>query len=84
MSLVSVGIAIREALSMLRGLGVVEVNHGRRTRVKSVDAGTLSHLLPLMLIGGGQQTFDQVFEVRLALESQTAALAARRPDIRAS
>ncbi|PHQ37001.1 FadR/GntR family transcriptional regulator [Rhodopirellula bahusiensis] len=70
-------IAIREALSMLRGLGVVEISHGRRTRVKSVDAGTLSDLLPLMLIGG-QQTFDQVFEVRLALESQTATLAARR------
>ena len=71
-------IAIREALSMLKGLGVVDVGHGRRTRVKSVDAATLSQLLPLMLIGGGQQTFDQVFEVRLALESQTATLAARR------
>lgn len=71
-------IAIREALSMLRGLGVVDVCHGRRTRVKAIDAATLSHLLPLMLIGGGQQTFDQVFEVRLALESQTATLAARR------
>lgn len=70
-------IAIREALSMLRGLGVVEISHGRRTRVKSVDAGTLNHLLPLMLMGG-QQTFDQVFEVRLALESQSATLAARR------
>lgn len=71
-------IAIREALSMLRGLGVVDIGHGRRTRVKPVDSGTLSQLLPLMMIGGGQQTFDQVFEVRLALECQTATLAARR------
>ncbi|QDT10175.1 FadR/GntR family transcriptional regulator [Planctomycetes bacterium K23_9] len=71
-------IAIREALSMLRGLGVLEINHGQRTRVKTVDAVTLGHLLPLMLSSGGQQTFDQVFEVRLAIESQTASQAARR------
>lgn len=71
-------IAIRESLAMLRGLGVLEINHGQRTRVKSVDAVTLGHLLPLMLSNGGQQTFDQVFEVRLAIESQTASLAAHR------
>ncbi len=47
--------AIREAASMLRGLGVVD--HGRRTRVKLVDAGTLSHLLPLMLIRFGDIIF---------------------------
>ncbi|QDV22935.1 FadR/GntR family transcriptional regulator [Aureliella helgolandensis] len=71
-------IAIREALSMLRGLGVVDIGHGRRTRVKSIDSETLGYLLPLMLSSGGQRTFDQVFEVRLAIESQTVALAARR------
>jgi GntR family transcriptional repressor for pyruvate dehydrogenase complex len=71
-------IAIREALSMLRGLGVLDISHGRRTRVRPVDSETLGHLLPLMLISGGQRTFDQVFEVRLAIESQSAALAARR------
>ncbi len=71
-------IAIREALSMLRGLGVVDISHGRRTRVKSIGSETLGYLLPLMLMSGGQRTFDQVFEVRLAIETQTASLAARR------
>ena len=71
-------IAIREALSMLRGLGVVDVGHGRRTRVSKVDSETFGKLLPLMLASGGQQSLDQVFEVRLAIESRTAYLAAER------
>jgi len=71
-------IAIREALSMLRGLGVVDVGHGRRTRVSRVDSVTFGKLLPLMLASGGQQTLDHVFEVRLAIESRTAYLAAER------
>ena len=69
-------LTIREALSMLRGLGVLDVSHGRRTRVRQVPSETFSKLLPLMLACGGQQTFEQVFEVRLALEVQSAALAA--------
>lgn len=69
-------IVIREALSMLRGLGVVDVGHGRRTRVCEMDAGTLGQLVPLMMLSGGQTLFEQVFEVRLALESMSARLAA--------
>src|SRR5262245_17142768 len=52
-------IAVREAVSMLRGLGVVEVSHGRRTRVRKIDARVLDQLLPLMLATGGQRTFQQ-------------------------
>ena len=70
-------IAIREALSMLRGLGVLDISHGRRTRVRGVSIETFDQLLPLMLSAGSQKTFDQVFELRLALELQTALLAAR-------
>lgn len=69
-------IAIREAVSMLRGLGVVDVSHGRRTRVRKIDAKVFDQLLPVMLASGGQQTFEQVFEVRLAIESRSAHLAA--------
>jgi len=69
-------IAIREAVSMLRGLGVVDVSHGRRTRVRKIDAKVFDQLLPMMLASGGQRTFEQVFEVRLALESRAAHLAA--------
>lgn len=71
-------IAVREALSMLRGLGVLDVSHGRRTRVRGVGVDTFDQLLPLMLADGSQRTFDQVFELRLAIELQTAMLAARK------
>ena len=71
-------IAIREALSMLRGLGVLDVGHGRRTQVRKVDSETFAQFLPLLLASGGQRSFDQIFEVRLAVESATAYLAAKR------
>ena len=71
-------IAIREALSMLRGLGVLDVSHGRRTQVRKIDTETFAQFLPLLLASGGQRSFDQIFEVRLALESATAYLAASR------
>jgi GntR family transcriptional regulator, transcriptional repressor for pyruvate dehydrogenase complex len=72
-------IAIREALSMLRGIGVLDVQHGRRTRVREVNSETFGRLLPLLLATGAQQTLEQVFDVRLAIESRTAYLAAGRP-----
>jgi GntR family transcriptional repressor for pyruvate dehydrogenase complex len=71
-------IALREALSMLRGMGVLDVGHGRRTVVRKVDTETFGQLFPLMLSIGGQQSFDQIFDVRIALESRTAYQAALR------
>ena len=71
-------VSLREALSMLRALGVLDIGHGRCALVRRVDAGVLGHLFPLMLSMEGQQTFQQVFEVRLALEFRTAYLAALR------
>jgi GntR family transcriptional repressor for pyruvate dehydrogenase complex len=71
-------IALREALSMLRALGVIETDHGRGSTVQRIDAATLGRLVPLMLSLEGEQTFEQIFEVRLALESRTAYLAAQR------
>lgn len=71
-------IAVREALSMLRGLGVLDVGHGRRTKVRKVDTETFAQFLPLLLASTGQRSFDQIFEVRLALESSSAYLAAQK------
>jgi GntR family transcriptional repressor for pyruvate dehydrogenase complex len=71
-------IAIREALSMLRSLGVLDVSHGRRAIVRQVDAETLGRLFPLMLSLEGEQTFQQVFEIRVAIEAPAAYLAALR------
>jgi len=69
-------IAIREAMSMLRGLGVLNVGRGRRTRVCQMGAETLGQLVPVMMMSGGQALFEHVFQIRLALETMAARLAA--------
>jgi len=71
-------IPLREALAGLRALGVLQTRAGSGTRVRRVDADTVAQLLPLLVTLEGERTFAQVFELRLAVESQTAALAARR------
>ena len=78
-------IALREAMSVLRAQGVIETIHGRGSVVKRVDASVFGQLYPLMIAMDGEQTFEHVFELRLALESETAHLAAvRRTDAEAS
>src|SRR5262245_9015119 len=71
-------IALREALSTLRALGVLDTEHGRGSTVRRIDATILDQLLPLMMSLEGEQPFEQTFELRLALESRTAYLAALR------
>jgi len=71
-------IPLREALAGLRALGVLHTRAGSGTRVQRVDAHTVAQLLPLLVTLEGERTFGQVFELRLALEAQTAALAALR------
>lgn len=79
-------VALREALSMLRALGALETRHGSGTTVRRIDAGVLAQLFPLMFRMEGQRSFEQVFELRLAIECRTARLAAQRrteDDVRA-
>ena len=71
-------IPLREAIAGLRALGVLHTRPGSGTRVRRVDAGTVAQLLPLLVTLEGERTFHQVFDLRLAVESQTAALAARQ------
>ncbi|MBE7557900.1 FadR family transcriptional regulator [bacterium] len=71
-------LALREALSRLRALGVLEIRHGKGSTVRPVDAAVLGRLFPLMVSMQGEQTFQHVFEVRVGLELRTAALAAER------
>jgi GntR family transcriptional regulator, transcriptional repressor for pyruvate dehydrogenase complex len=71
-------IALREAMSTLRALGVIDTEHGRGSTVRRVDASILEQLLPLMFSLEGEQPFEQTFELRLAVESRTAYLAALR------
>ncbi|HCS54910.1 FadR/GntR family transcriptional regulator [Rubinisphaera sp.] len=71
-------IAVREALSMLRALGVLDISHGRSTTVRKMSSETLAKLFPLMLSMEGEQSLTHVFEVRCGLELQTARLAAQK------
>ena len=71
-------IALRESLSMLRVLGILDISHGRSTTVKRINAETLARLFPLMLTLDGVQAVENIFEVRLSIESQTAYYAAKR------
>lgn len=69
---------LREALSMLKGLGVVEARHGKGVFVKPLDmAATLGMLSPLLRtqadIGIGH-----IVEVRTHLEPVIAGLAAQQ------
>lgn len=40
---------LREALSMLRGLGILDISHGRKSVVRQIDSDILGRLFPLML-----------------------------------
>jgi GntR family transcriptional repressor for pyruvate dehydrogenase complex len=71
-------VPIREALSSLRALGVLETRPGSGTRVRKVDVDTIARLLPLLVTLEAPRTFEQVFELRLPLETRAAWLAAER------
>ncbi|NLS90649.1 MAG: FadR family transcriptional regulator [Planctomycetaceae bacterium] len=67
---------IREALSVLKGLGIVEARHGKGFFVKRLDPAALFGMLsPLLRI---QAAMDQqhLLHARLTLEMEIAALAA--------
>ncbi|MBN2210691.1 MAG: FadR family transcriptional regulator [Sedimentisphaerales bacterium] len=69
-------ISVRETLSMLRALGILDTSHGRRSVVRKMNAEIVGRLFPLLLTLEGEQTYEHVFEVRLAIESRTAYMAA--------
>ncbi|NOX53744.1 MAG: FadR family transcriptional regulator [Planctomycetes bacterium] len=67
---------LREALCVLKGLGIVEVRHGKGIFVKRLDLASLFGMLsPLLRI---QTDIDlrHLFEARLHLEASIAQLAA--------
>lgn len=70
--------AVRESLSELGGLGVIDRGQGRRAVVRPIDSSTFTKLFPVMLAHDGAKTHRDVFEVRIALESTAAATAALR------
>ena len=71
-------IALREALGMLRSLGVLDTSHGRNSIVRQVGTELLDRIVPLILSLEPVSGFHQVFEMRLAIEVPAAAPAQRR------
>ncbi len=69
-------IAVRESLARLKVLGILDTSNGRRPRVSRLDLGIFEKLFPLMLTFEPDRSIKDVFQVRLALETQSAYLAA--------
>ena len=67
---------MREALSALAALGVVDVGAGRRPRVGAVDPTVLGLVLD-HAVHTDQISIQQIYDVRRTIEMRTAALAAR-------
>lgn len=69
---------LREALAVLKGLGIVEARHGKGIFVKRLDpAGLFRMLSPLLKVQSGVEV-RHLFEARLPLETEIAALAAQQ------
>jgi len=68
-------ISVREALAKLRAFGLIQISQGKSTTVCKMNAEIFGKLFPLMLTIEGEQAFENIFEVRLALESRTSYLA---------
>ncbi len=68
---------VREAMRNLRALGLVEMSQGRRPRVKPAEVDAAKVPLEYVLRSTGN-SLQHLVEVRRPLETEIAALAARR------
>lgn len=68
--------AVREAYRSLAALGILEIEGGRRPRLRRIDPQVLMHVFDYGLITE-QVRLEHVLETRRALELQTAQFAAR-------
>jgi DNA-binding FadR family transcriptional regulator len=68
--------SVREAYRTLAALGVLEIESGRRPRLKAMSPQVLAQIFGYALTTA-QVTLRQVMETRRAIELQTAQLAAR-------
>ena len=67
---------LREALCVLKGLGIVEAQHGKGVFVKPLDLGAIFGMLSPLLRTHAEIDIRHIFEVRLHLEAVVAELAA--------
>ncbi|MEP9407225.1 FadR/GntR family transcriptional regulator [Peribacillus frigoritolerans] len=69
--------AIREALSALSSMGLIEIKQGEGTFVKTFDPAIMNHPLSAALLMN-QDNIKHLLEVRKILESGTAEVAAKK------
>ncbi|QYF85481.1 FadR family transcriptional regulator [Brevibacterium sp. PAMC21349] len=69
--------AIREALSALSSMGLIEIKQGEGTFVKTFDPAIMNHPLSTALLMD-QDNIKHLLEVRKILESGTAEVAAKK------
>lgn len=67
---------LREALCILKGLGIVEAQHGKGVFVRQLDVSTVFGMLSPLLKTQGHVKRSDILEVRLHLEPVLAGLAA--------
>ncbi|WP_280768271.1 FadR/GntR family transcriptional regulator [Salipaludibacillus daqingensis] len=65
--------AIREALSAMKAMGLIEIRQGEGTFVKKVDFDISSKMIPSVIL---KKDLEQLFEVRKLNETGAARLAA--------
>ncbi|MEW6358436.1 MAG: FadR/GntR family transcriptional regulator [Planctomycetota bacterium] len=67
---------LREALSILKGLGIVEAHHGKGVFVRRLDASTIFGILSPLLRAQADIEMRDIVEVRRHLEASIAECAA--------
>jgi len=67
---------LREALCVLKGLGIVESRHGKGVFVKPIDLGAVFSMLSPLLRTHAEIDIRQIFAARLHIEASVAQLAA--------
>jgi GntR family transcriptional repressor for pyruvate dehydrogenase complex len=67
---------LREALCVLKGLGIVEAQHGRGLFVKHLDPAAIFGMLSPLLRSQANIDLDHLFQARMLLEGSIAELAA--------
>lgn len=67
---------LREALCVLKGLGIIEARHGKGIFVKQLDLAAVFGMLSPLMRSQSEIDVQQIFEARLHLEASIAELAA--------
>ena len=67
---------LREALCVLKGLGIIESRHGKGVFIKPIDLGAVFGMLSPLLRTHAEIDIHQIFETRMHIEAAVAQLAA--------